>query len=140
MANNLQLGATLRNAMIGQYETTLGTAPKLIFRSGAQPGACNSVDSGTMLAILTLPSDWQSNAAGVTTIVGGPWTGTGAAAGTIAHYRLKDSTATATDNTGTTHEQGTCGTTASDINLDNLVVAVGQTISVTSWTRTQGGA
>jgi len=136
----IQLGVTLRNNMIGQYETTVSTSPKLIFRSGTQPSSCGASDGGSLLAILTLPADWQSNASGITTIVGNPWTGTGAAAGTIGHYRLKDSTATASDNTGTTHEQGACGTSGSDINLDNLVVAVGQTISVTSWTRTQGGA
>ena len=140
MANNLQLGSTLRNNMIGQYESTVGTSPTLIFRSVAQPGACNSVDSGSLLAILTLPSDWQTNAAGVTTIANGPWTGTGAGPGTIAHYRLKDSTATASDNTGTTHEQGTVGTTSCDINVDNVVIASSQAVSVTAWTRTQGGA
>ena len=136
----IQLGATLRNNMIGQYESTIGTVPKLILRSGAQPGAANSADSGSLLAILTLPTDWQTNAAGVTTIANGPWTGTGAAAGTVGHYRLKDSTATASDNTGTTHEQGTAGTGGTDIVLDNAVVAISQAISVTSWTRTQGGA
>jgi hypothetical protein len=140
MANNLQMDACTRQSMIAAYITSVGTLPKLIFRSGTQPGACASVDSGTMLGILTLPSTWQSSASGVTTIANGPWTGTGAAAGTIGHYRLKDSSATATDNSGTTKEQGTVGTSASDINVDNLVVASGQTISISSWTRTQGGA
>ncbi len=134
----IQLDTTLRNNMIGQYETTIGTTPKLILRSGTQPANCAAVDSGTFLAILTLPSDWQGAASGGSvSIANGPWTGTGSAAGTAGHYRLKDSTATSTDNTGTTHEQGAVGT---DIVLDNAVVAVGQAINVTSWTRTQGGA
>jgi hypothetical protein len=137
----IQLGSTLRTNMINTYETSLGTSPKLIIRSGAQPGACNSVDSGSMLAILTLPSDWISTgASGSVTIVGGPWAGTGATAGTAGHYRLKDSSATATDNSGTTHEQGSVGTGSEDLVLDNAVIAVGQAISITTWTRTQGGA
>jgi hypothetical protein len=136
----IQLGTTLRNNMIGQYETTLGTTPKLILRSGAPPAAANSVDSGTFLAILTLPSDWLNAAsAGAVTLLG-TWSGTGTSAGTAGHYRLKDSTATSTDNTGTTHEQGTVGQGSGDLSLDNNVIAASQAISITTWTRTQGGA
>lgn len=137
----IQLGTTLRNNMVGQYESTLGTTPKLILRTGAPPANCAAVDSGTFLAIITLPSDWMTAASsGAVTINGGPWTGTGSAAGTVGHYRLKDSTATSTDNTGTTHEQGTAGTSGTDIILDNAVIANGQAVNVTAWTRTQGGA
>jgi hypothetical protein len=126
--------------MIASYVSSIGATPKLVLRNGTIPGACGSVDAGTMLAILTLPSTWQTSASGITTIASGPWTGTGATAGTITHYRLKDTSATSSDNTGTTHEQGTVSTSGADINVDNLVVAVGQTISISSWNRTQGGA
>lgn len=136
----VQLGTTLRNNMIGQYETTLGTTPKLILRSGTQPADCAAVDSGTFLAILTLPSDWMNAASNGSITKNGTWTGTASAAGTVGHYRLKDSTATSTDNTGTTHEQGSVGQGTGDLSLDNVVVANGQTITVTTWTRTQGGA
>lgn len=136
----VQLGTTLRNNMIGQYETTLGTTPKLILRSGTQPADCAAVDSGTFLAILTLPADWMNAASAGSITKNGTWTGTASAAGTVGHYRLKDSTATSTDNTGTTHEQGSVGQGTGDLSLDNVVVANGQTITVTTWTRTQGGA
>lgn len=136
----VQLGTTLRNNMIGQYETTLGTTPKLILRSGTQPADCATTDAGTFLAILTLPSDWMNAAASGSITKNGTWTGTASAAGTVGHYRLKDSTATSTDNTGTTHEQGSVGQGTGDLSLDNVVVANGQTITVTTWTRTQGGA
>jgi hypothetical protein len=136
----IQLGGTLRTNMINVYETTLGTSPKLILRTGTQPTRCNSVDAGSMLAVLTLPSDWISTgASGSVTIVGGPWTGTGSSAGTATHYRLKDSSATTSDNSGTTHEQGSVGTGSEDLVLDNAVIASGQAISITSWTRTMGG-
>ena len=138
----IQLNTTLRNNMVSQYESTIGLSPKLILRSGAQPANAAAVDSGTLLAILTLPSDWMANAASGSVALLGTWAGTGAAAGTVAHYRLKDNLATSTDNTGTTYEQGTVTATAGggDLTLDNVVVAVSQAISVTSWTRTQGGA
>ena len=140
MALELQLGGVLRQAMIVSYTTSVGGSPKLIFRNGTKPSSCTAADAGTMLAILTLPATWVSSATGITTITNGPWSGTGATAGTITHYRLKDSAATASDNSGTTHEQGSCGTGTFDINLDNLVIAVGQTVSIATWNRTQGGA
>lgn len=133
---SIQLSTTLRNNMVGQYETTIGTAPKLQIRTGAQPANCASADSGTLLAELTLPSDWMGAASGGAIALAGAWSGTGAAAGTAAHYRLKDSTGT------TCHEQGSVTATGGggDLTLDNTNIAVSQTVNVTSWTRTQGGA
>jgi hypothetical protein len=135
----IQLGTTLRTNMIGQYETTIGTTPKLILRSGAQPATCATADSGTFLAILTLPSDWATAASAGSTTLNGTWSGVGSAAGTAAHYRLKDSTATSTNDTGTTHEQGSVGVGSGDLSVDNNVIAVSQAINITTWTRTQGG-
>jgi hypothetical protein len=139
----IQLSTTLRNNMIGQYETTIGVSPKLILRTGAPPANAAAVDSGTFLAIVSAPADWVSAASsGGVTIVGGPWSFTGSASGTVGHYRLKDSTATSTDNTGTTYEQGTVTATGGggDLTLDNVVIAPAQAGSITGWTRTQGGA
>lgn len=132
----IQLGTTLRNNMVGQYETTIGTAPKLQIRTGAAPANCAAADSGTLLCELTLPTDWMTAAASGSISLNGTWTGTGAAAGTAAHYRLKDSAGT------TCHEQGTVTATGGggDLTLDNTSIAVSQTVNVTSWTRTQGGA
>lgn len=132
----IQLGTTLRNNMIGQYETSVGTSPKLQIRSGAQPANCAAADSGTLLAELTLPSDWMGAASAGAIALAGTWTGTGAAAGTAAHYRLKDSAGTVC------HEQGNVTLTGGggDLTLDNTNIAVSQVVNVTSWSRTQGGA
>jgi hypothetical protein len=138
----IQLNTTLRNNMISQYESTIGTTPKLILRSGTQPANAAAADSGTLLAIITLPSDWATQSNGTLSIANGPWSGVGVAAGTIGHFRLKDATATSTDNTGTTYEQGSVTATGSggDLIVDNTSIAVDQTVNVTTWTRTQGGA
>jgi hypothetical protein len=136
----IQLSDTLRSNMLNQYETTLSTTPKLILRTGAPPANCAAVDTGTFLAILTLPSDWYNAASAGTATLLGTWSGTGSAAGTAGHYRLKTAAATSTDNTGVTHEQGTVGQGSGDLSLDNAVIANAQAISVTTWTRTQGGA
>ena len=47
---------------------------------------------------------------------------------------------TSTDDTGTTYEQGTCGIGTGDLQLDNTSVTSGQNVTITTWTRTQGGA
>ena len=132
----IQLGTTLRNNMIGQYETSAGTTPKLQLRTGAQPANCAAADSGTLLAELTLPSDWMTAASGGAITLNGTWTGTASAAGTAAHYRLKDSAGSVC------HEQGSVTITGGggDLTIDNNVLASAQTVNVTSWTRTQGGA
>lgn len=132
----IQLGTTLRNNMVGQYETTVGTTPKLQIRTGAQPANCAAADSGTLLCELTLPSDWMTAASSGSISLNGSWAGTGAAAGTAAHYRLKDSTG------ATCHEQGSVTATGGggDLTLDNTSIAASQAVSVTSWTRTQSGA
>ena len=132
----IQLGTTLRNNMIGQYESTVGTAPKLQLRSGSPPANCAASASGTLLAELTLPSDWMGAASSGAVSKSGTWADVGVAAGTAAHYRLLDSTGT------TCHEQGTVTATGGggDLTVDNTSIAVSQAVSITSWTRTQGGA
>ena len=133
---SIQNSTTLRNNMIGQYETTVGTAPKLQLRTGAPPANCAAAATGTLLAELTLPSDWLTAASSGQVTLNGTWTGTGSAAGAAAHYRLLD-------NAGTTcHEQGTVTATGGggDMTVDNTSIAAAQAVSVTSWTRTQGGS
>lgn len=132
----IQLSTTLRNNMVGQYETTIGAAPKLQIRSGAQPANCAASDSGTLLCEITLPSDWLGAASSGAVALAGSWAGTGAASGTAAHYRLKDSAGSVC------HEQGSVTATGGggDLTLDNVSIATSQAVSVTSWTRTQGGA
>jgi hypothetical protein len=134
----IQHGTDLRNAMMNTYESTIGTAPILELRSGAPPANCAAADSGTLLASITLPSDWLTAASnGAKTINNGPWTDSSANnTGTLGHYRLKDSGGT------TCHEQGTITATGGggDIEVDNTSVTAGQSVSITSWTRTADNA
>lgn len=59
----LQLSTTVRNARLDQIESQIGTAPILTIRTGAAPANCGTANSGTVLATLTLPSDWLAAAA-----------------------------------------------------------------------------
>ena len=132
----LQYGTTLRNNQLDQVESTVGTSPKLQLRSGAPPATCATADSGTLLCELTLPSDWMAAASGGTKAKSGTWSGTGAAAGTIAHFRIKDSAGT------TCHMQGTVTATGGggDLTVDNTVIAVSQAVTVNTFTLTAGNA
>ena len=58
----LQLSAAVRNAMLDAIETTIGTSAVLKIRTGAAPASVATADSGTVLATLTLPSDWMAAA------------------------------------------------------------------------------
>lgn len=131
----VQMGTTLRNARLDQIETTVGTAPILTIRTGAQPADCAAANSGTVLATITLPSDWLAAASGGTKAKSGTWQDTSADnTGTAAHWRLHDSTAT------TCHLQGSVGQGSGDLSLDNTSIVAGQSITINTWTFTEGNA
>lgn len=130
----IQLSTAARNAGLDSFETTAGATAKLQIRTGAQPANCAAAASGTLLAELTLPSDWMAAASGGAKALAGSWAGTGAAAGTAAHFRV-------VDNAGTTcHMQGTVTATGGggDMTLDNTSIAVAQAVQVTTFTLTAG--
>jgi hypothetical protein len=133
----LQLSTAVRNAMLDQLETTIGSTSLTIeMRTGAPPANAAAADSGTVVATITLPADWLAAAAsGAKAIAGGPWTDTVADnTGIIAHFRLKQST--------TCHIQGTVTETGGggDMIIDNNDVNAGQPVSITAFTLTAGGA
>jgi hypothetical protein len=132
----LNYSTTLRNNQLDQVESTVGTSAKLYIRSGAKPTACADADSGTLLATLDLPSDWMAAASSGSKAKAGTWQGTGGAAGTAGHFRIKDSGGT------TCHLQGSITATGGggDMTLDNTSIASGQTITVTGFTLTAGNA
>jgi len=130
----IQMSTALRNARSAAIETTIGTAPKVQIRSGAQPANCAAADAGTLLAEFTLPSDWSTQTGGVLTFSGLPLSVTAAGSGTAAHYRIKDSAGT------TCHSQGSVTATGGggDMTVDNTAIASGQSVQITSWTITEG--
>ena len=132
----IQLSTTVRNARLDQIETTIGVTPLLDIRTGAQPANCAAADAGTELEHMTLPSDWLAAAASGSKAKAGTWTGTADAAGTAAHFRIKDSTDT------TCHIQGSITGTGGggDMELDNTSIAISQTITVNTFTLTDGNA
>lgn len=133
----LQYSVALRTAQVAQIETTAGTSPKLKLYSGAQPANCAAAASGTLLADIALPVDWLTAASAGAVTLNGTWTGTGAAAGTIGHFRITD-----TAGTIPVVMQGSVTATGGggDMTVDNTSIAVGQTFTVNTFSITAGNA
>lgn len=136
MAVQLSVGA--RNARLDAIETTAGTTAHLQLRSGAQPATCATAASGTLIADLTLPSDYFAAASAGAKAKAGTWSGTAAVAGTaIGHFRIVDTAGT------NCHVQGTVTITGGggDMTVDDLTPgSVGQVITVNSFTLTDANA
>lgn len=131
----LQFSVAVRNARLDAIETTISTSPVLKIRTGAAPSTCATADSGTVLATLTLPSDWMAAASSGAKALAGTWSDASADdTGTAAHFRVY-----ASDGT-TCHIQGTVGTSATDMIVDSTSFTAGQSFSVTSFTLTDGNA
>ncbi len=126
------MSTALRNALLDVIESTIGVSPVLELRTGSKPTACADADSGTLLASLTLPSDWMAAASSSSKVKAGTWEDAAAnAAGTVGHWRLKSSG-------GTVHYQGTTTATGAggDMTMDNPVLAIGQDVIVNTFTLT----
>lgn len=134
----LQFSTTVRNAMLDAIETATGVSAVLKIRTGTPPADCGTADSGTVLATITLASDWAAAASGGTKSWSGlPVSDTSAdASGTAGHFRLY-----ASDGT-TCHSQGTVTITAGggDITVDSVTFTAGQQFNITAWTWTAPNA
>ena len=133
----LQYSVSVRNAQLDAFETAIGTSAVLKIRTGSVPATCATADAGTVLATLTLPSDWMAAASSGSKAKNGTWEDASAdATGTAAHFRLY-----ASDGT-TCHAQGTVTVTGGggDMTVDNTSFASGQAFTVTTFTITAGNA
>ena len=131
----IKLSDAVKNAKLDAIETTIGTSAVLKLRTGGTPDGIADADSGTVVATLSLPSDWMAAASGGTKGILGTWEDLSADSdGTIAHFRLYASNGT------TQHMQGTVTNTGGggDMTLNNVIVTAGQSITITGFTLTEG--
>jgi hypothetical protein len=127
----IQHSTATRNRFRDAYVAAFPAAASLVIRTGSPAGVGNSA-TGTVLATITLPATPLTSGTGQVTL-SGTWSATAAATGTAAHYRITNSTDI---------EEGTITATGGggDLTLDNVSVASGQTVTITSWTRTMPAA
>lgn len=135
----IQLSAGVRNARLDAIESTISTAPILrIYEStGTPPADTATAANGTVLATMTLPSDWMAAASSGAKALAGTWQDASAdATGTADYFRIYDSGDT------TCHIQGTVTATSGggDMELDNVSIASGQQVTITGFTLTDGNA
>lgn len=133
----LQLSTSVRNARLDQIESTISTSAIMKIRTGAAPADCAAADTGTVLATISLPSDWMAAASSGSKAKSGTWSDSSAdASGTAAHFRIYDS------GGSTCHIQGTVTATGGggDLTLDNTSINSAQVVTITSFTLTDGNA
>jgi hypothetical protein len=120
-------------------ESTIGTSAvlKIYDLTAGAPANCAAAITGTVLATITLPSDWMNAASSGSKTKLGTWQDTSAdAAGTADFFRLF-----ASDGT-TCHAQGTVTATGGggDMTLDNAVIASAQSVTISTFTISAGNA
>lgn len=136
-----QFSEAARNAWLNAIETYGSTSCSLEIRTGSVPATCATAGSGSVLVTINLPSDWMAAASAGAMAKAGTWEDASAdGTGTAGHFRVYNSQATK-DNT-TCFIQGTVTATGGggDMTVANTSIAATQTVTITSFTLTAGGA
>ena len=139
----LQLSDTVRSALADAFESTIGTTPILRIYSGTPPASVATALSGnTLLAEMTLPSDWMGAAAAGVKTISGTWQDASAdATGTASFFRIFNAAGTTAHAQGTVSQNAANGGTG-DIQLQQATAGIvaGQQVTISAFTYTQGGA
>ena len=128
----IQHSTTTRNRLRDGYVAAFPSGTSLVIRTGTPAGVGNAA-TGTVLATITLPATPFTSGTGAVTL-NGTWSDTSADnTGTAGHYRMTN---------GSDIEEGTVTVTGGggDLTLDNTSINSGQTVTITSWTRTMPAA
>lgn len=130
---DIQYSVAVRNARADAVESTIGTGAVLQLRTGPKPANCAAAATGTLLVECVAPSDWMAPAVNGVKSKSGTWAGVATGQGDIGHYRILNAGKT------TCHEQGpvTLAGGGGAATVSNLTVAIGQTVTVDTFTRTE---
>jgi hypothetical protein len=130
----IKYDTTTRNAMLDALNTRIGTSAKVRIYNGTRPANVGTaITSQTMLVELTCNATAFAAAAASGVLTANAISnGTAAATGTASWSRVFQSNGT------TAIADADVATSGSDLNLNNTSIATGQTVSVTSFTITDG--
>lgn len=110
-----------------------GVAGVIKIFTGSMPATCETADSGTRLATLTLsttafPASTDPGSTGLATATANAITSdtNAAATGTAGYFRAYDKNAVCI-------VQGTVGTSSADMILNTTSISAGATVAITSW-------
>lgn len=129
----IKLSTSQRNAMAQAIEDDMGSTPVLKIFTGAAPTNDTDPNSGTELVSIDLPADAFNVSNGVLALSSAV-NGTGVADGSAGHYRLYN-----TDGT-TVAQQGSVGQGSGDLSIDNVSIAIGQTVNLNGYSLTMPNA
>ena len=133
----LQFSDAVRNARLDAIETAIGVSAvlKIYDLTAGAPANCAAAITGTVLATLSLPSDYMAAASGGSKAKSGTWQDASAdATGVADFFRLF-----ASDGT-TCHAQGTVGTSGTDMIVDNTSLNSGQSFTINTFTFNEANA
>lgn len=130
----IKYDTTTRNSMLDALNTRIGTSAKVRIYNGTRPANVGTaITSQTMLVELTCNATAFAAAAASGVLTANAISnGTAAATGTASWSRVFQSNGT------TAIADADVATSGSDLNLNNTSIATGQTVSVTSFTITDG--
>lgn len=129
----LTYSTAIANARLDAVESTIGASAVLKIRTGSPPATVAGASTGTVLATVTLPSDWMAAASARSKAKSGTWTDASAdATGTAGHFEI-----TASDGT-TVGMRGTVGTSSADMIVNTVSFVSGDSFSVTTFTLNAG--
>lgn len=133
----IQLAVDVRNARLAAYRSIIGASPILRMYTGAPPANCAAAATGTKLVEATLPADPFNDPANGSITKAGTWQDVAAdAGGTLGYYRVYESTGASCKEQGTITATGGGG----DMEVDNVVVAQNQQVTITTFTRNDANA
>lgn len=123
----MQFSVEVRNAQLDAIESTIGTSPVLRLYSGSPPADTAAAATGTLIASLTLPSDWLAVASAGAKSLLGTWQANASTGGTLGYYRIWNSAISLC------HEQGTVGQSVA-LTTNWLTAANGNVLNFTDTT------
>lgn len=146
----IRFSTGLRNNLAGTtgFAATFANGVIEIY-TGTQPATADSAVTGTLLGTMTLasgaftpgsPTNGLTFATAANGAVSktGTWSFVGVAAGTAGWFRLKGNAVdTGLLSTTAPRMDGSCGTSGADLNISNIVVAVGAPNTCDVFTYTQ---
>jgi hypothetical protein len=134
---SIKMSVAVRNAKLDAIETAIGVSAVLKIRSGSVPTNIADADSGTVLATMSLPSDWMAAASNGSKAKNGTWQDLSADSGGVAaHFRVYDSGVSVCHIQGTVSASGGGG----DLVVSDVNFSAGQSFTINTFTITDGNA
>lgn len=130
----VQHSDAIRNAKLDTITTAAGAGFKLKLRTGAQPATVATASSGTVLVTYT-PTAAAASGGSKVMVTGTPVSGVASAAGSAGHYELTTVADVVVERGSVTATGG-----GGDMTIDNVVIALSQTVNITGFTKTAPGA